>query len=212
MQMSSDNAEAAANCWSRCDCLPTARKVHSKHQFFLIRDQGRNFLHFGLLPLRKFHALQPQLPWRPYLRWPCIVLMLFYHFLLRLAAVITVFRHWCPFLRFCFVIGQTRWNSKWWVCFPPCYNTLEIMLCLTQIYHHPTWRLNQTHPGAPGGSVGRAGTPYTKAVSSPQRPRGQFHLWPFAACHSPSLPPVSCPLFSCPVQEIKAQKAQNNTL
>merc|ERR1712035_44409 len=63
--------------------------------------------------------------------------------------------------------------------------------------------------GAPGGSVDRAGAPYTEAMSSPQRTRVRFHLWPFAACHSPSLSPVSCPLFSCPVL-IKAQKAQKN--
>ncbi len=59
--------------------------------------------------------------------------------------------------------------------------------------------------GAPGGSVNRASAPYTDAMSSPQRIRVRFHLWPFAACRSPSLSPVSCPLFSCPVL-IKAQK------
>ncbi len=64
--------------------------------------------------------------------------------------------------------------------------------------------------GAPGGSVGRAGAPYTEAMSSPQRTRVRFHLWSFAACRSPSLSPVSCLLFSCPVQGIKAQKAPKN--
>ncbi len=64
--------------------------------------------------------------------------------------------------------------------------------------------------GAPGGSVSRAGAPYTEAMSLPQRTRVRFHLWSFAACHSPSLSPVSCPLFSCPVLEIKAQKAPKN--
>ncbi len=48
--------------------------------------------------------------------------------------------------------------------------------------------------------------PYTEAVSSPQRPWVPYHLWPFAACHSPSLSLVSCLFFSCPVQEIKVQK------
>ncbi len=37
-------------------------------------------------------------------------------------------------------------------------------------------------------SGGRAGAPYTETVSSPQRSCIQFHLWPFAACHSLSLP------------------------
>ncbi len=60
---------------------------------------------------------------------------------------------------------------------------------------------------APSGSVGRAVAPFTEAMSSPQQTRVWFHLWPFAACHSPSLFPVSCPLFSCPVL-IKAQKAK----
>ncbi len=45
--------------------------------------------------------------------------------------------------------------------------------------------------------------PYTEAVDPGSFPG---HLWPFAACHSPSLSPVSCPLFSCPVL-IKAQNA-----
>ncbi len=58
----------------------------------------------------------------------------------------------------------------------------------------------------PGSSVGRAGAPYTEAVSSLQWTRVRFHLWHFAACHSPSLSPVSCLLFSCPVHKIKAQK------
>ncbi len=40
-----------------------------------------------------------------------------------------------------------------------------------------------------------------------QQPQVRFHLWPFAACHSPSLCPVSCPLFSCPAYKgTKAQK------
>ncbi len=60
--------------------------------------------------------------------------------------------------------------------------------------------------GAPGGSIGRSGAPYTEAVSSPQWLRVGFHLWPFVASHSLSLSPVSCLLFSCPVQEIRAQK------
>ncbi len=60
--------------------------------------------------------------------------------------------------------------------------------------------------GASGGSVGRAGAPYTEAVSLPQRSWVRFHLWPFAACHSRSLSPVSCLFFSCPVRRIKAQK------
>ncbi len=60
---------------------------------------------------------------------------------------------------------------------------------------------------APGGSVGRAGTPYTEAVSSPRQTQVQFHLWPFAACHSPSLSPL-LPVYSSAVlsKEIKAQK------
>ncbi len=50
----------------------------------------------------------------------------------------------------------------------------------------------------PGSSVGKAGAPYTEAMSLLQQTWVQFHLWPFAACHSPSLSPVSCLLFSCP--------------
>ncbi len=61
--------------------------------------------------------------------------------------------------------------------------------------------------GAPGGLVGRAGAPYAEAVSSLHWPQVRFHLWPFAACHSPSLSPVSCLLFSYPIKEIKAEKA-----
>ncbi len=41
MQMSSDNAEAAANCRLGCDCPPIARKVPGKHQFFLIPHNRR---------------------------------------------------------------------------------------------------------------------------------------------------------------------------
>ncbi len=37
------------------------------------------------------------------------------------------------------------------------------------------------------GSVGRASAPYTNAMSSQQRIRVRFHLWPFAACRSLSL-------------------------
>ncbi len=64
--------------------------------------------------------------------------------------------------------------------------------------------------GAPDGSVGGVGAPCADAVSSPHRTRVRFHLWPFAACRSPSLSPVSCPLFSCPVLEVEAQKTQKN--
>ncbi len=45
--------------------------------------------------------------------------------------------------------------------------------------------------GTSGGSGGKTGAPYTEAVSSLQLPQVQFHQWPFAACHSPSLS-LSC--------------------
>ncbi len=76
---------------------------------------------------------------------------LFHYFLLCLASVITVFRHWCLLLRFWFVIGQTllkQWvlssiSTLVWTA-----GNLHAMLdhSLTQTHRRPTRRLNQTHP------------------------------------------------------------------
>ncbi len=64
---------------------------------------------------------------------------------------------------------------------------------------------------ASNGSGGRAGAPYTEAVSSLQRPRVQFPLWSFAACHSPSLSPVSCLPFSCTGGDTYVQRRERKT-
>ncbi len=69
--------------------------------------------------------------------------------------------------------------------------------------------IKSIHTGVPGGTVSRAGAPYTEAMSWLQRIQVWFHLWPFAACHSPSLSlsPLF-PVYSSAVmsKELKTQK------
>ncbi len=64
MQMSSNNAEAAASCRLGCDCLLTARKVPSKHQLLLILHDLTENNNCGLLfPGAVWHVVL-HLPWR----------------------------------------------------------------------------------------------------------------------------------------------------
>ncbi len=115
--------------------------------------QGGDFmtavpLHSGLLSNKKYHALQPRWPSRPSSTGQA----LYYHYFaisLCLAFVITVFRHHCLLLRFCFFTGQTlrkQWvlslisTSVW-----TAGNRAMFDCSLTQIYRQPTVRRNQNH-------------------------------------------------------------------
>ncbi len=64
MQISSCDAKAAANCRSRCECLPTAWKGPSKHRPFLILHNWRETNICGLRFTRALWFITVCPPWR----------------------------------------------------------------------------------------------------------------------------------------------------